>query len=290
MHNAWLLNFNLFLPSFEPHIAGVRAVLDLALSSTLAEPPHVAFVSSIGAVGRWPFADRPVPEAALNSPEFCIPQGYSYSKYVSEQILQRAVALRPALRATVVRCGQLSGALTTGAWARSEYIPRLLRSAVEVGMVPTGLKVRPPPHRIFLLCAHGLPPLLQPVRWLPVDVAADILFREVEHAAAQTHPGPLLYYSLDNALATPWERVAAALKAVRADTPLREVPLREFLDAVRKDTGSAAYEVAEHLEDLLAARPVPPLATTRARAAVGALVDCELGEELLRSYVRYACA
>ena len=141
VHNAWLLNFNLFLPSFEPHVAGVRAVVDLALSSPFSQPPLVSFISSIGAVARWPF-DRPVPEAPLNSPEFAIPQGYSYSKYVSEQILQSAVAQRPALRAAVMRCGQLSGALATGAWAKSEYIPRLLQSADALGMVPTGLHVR----------------------------------------------------------------------------------------------------------------------------------------------------
>ena len=147
VHNAWLLNFNLFLSSFEQHIAGVRALLDLALASPYATPPHVAFVSSIGAVARWPFAERPVPEVALNSPEFSLPQGYAYSKYVAEQILQRVGALRPTLRITVVRCGQLSGVHGTGAWARSEYAPRLLRSANALGMIPTGIKV----------CSHYFP-------------------------------------------------------------------------------------------------------------------------------------
>ena len=142
MHNAWLLNFNLFLSSFEPHIAGVRAVLDLALASPHGTPPHVTFVSSIGAVARWPFGDRPVPEAMLDAPEFSLPQGYAYSKYAAEQILQRAAALRPTLRIAVVRCGQVAGTLTTGAWARSEYIPRLLRSADALGMVPIDIKAR----------------------------------------------------------------------------------------------------------------------------------------------------
>lgn len=268
MHNAWLLNFHLFLPSFEPHVAGLRAILDLALSSSFARPPQLAFVSSIGAVARWPFPSA-VPEAALNSPEFALPQGYSHSKYVAEQILQRALSLRPALRAAVIRCGQLSGTVTTGAWAKSEYIPRLLRSAHALGLVPTGLA---------------------PVRWLPVDVAADILFREVAHAAAQPAPGPLRYYTLDNASSTPWQRVVDALVSFGGEKrPLREVSMGTFLDAVRLDPSNPAFEVVEYLEELLVTSPVPPLDSTQARCAAGNLLDCEIGDELVRTYVRYAC-
>ena len=128
------------------------------------------------------------------------------------------------------------------------------------------------------------------MRWLPVDVAAGILFREVEHAATQRGPRPLLYYSLDNALETPWSRVATALQMLHPGRSMREVPLREFLDEVRKDPRNAAYEVADVLEDLLVTSPVPPLATFHARVAAGNLVDCELSGELLNSYVRYACA
>ncbi|KAI0752413.1 male sterility protein-domain-containing protein [Daedaleopsis nitida] len=268
VHNAWLLNFSLFLPSFEAHIAGLRALLDLALSSALARPPQVAFVSSIGAVARWPFSSA-VPEAALNSPEFALPQGYSYSKYVSEQIVQHAISLRPILRATVIRCGQLSGSVVTGAWAKSEYIPRLLRSANELGIVPTGLA---------------------PVRWLPVDVAADILCREVGHAAAQPAPGPIRYYTLDNASHTPWRRVVDALAAFRGEShPLEEVSMSVFLDAVRQDSSSPAFEVVEYLEELLVTSPVPPLDTTQARCAAGNILDCDIGDELALKYVQYAC-
>ena len=71
---------------------------------------------------------------------------------------------------------------------------------------------------------------------------------------------------------------------------MREVPLKEFLDAVREDTESTAYEVVEVLEELLSTKPVPPLATSRARAAAGDLVDSKIGDELLLRYVRYACA
>ncbi|PIL30035.1 transporter [Ganoderma sinense ZZ0214-1] len=269
VHIAWLLNFDLPLSHFEPHVAGVRAVLELALSSLYSRPPYITFVSSIGTTARWPFPERPVPKVALNSPEFCIPQGYSYAKYVSEQVIQHAVAQRPTLCAAVIRCGQLSGALATGAWQRSEYIPRLLRSAHKLGMVPTDAT---------------------DVRWLPVDVAADILLREIEHAALHPAPGPVRYYTLDTTQFTPWQRVVDALAAFAPDREWKKVTMSAFLAEVRKDPTSPAFAVAEYLEDLLVSRPIPMLSVTQARRAAGSLVDCEIYEETLISYVRYACS
>ncbi|KAI1787647.1 male sterility protein-domain-containing protein [Ganoderma leucocontextum] len=269
VHIAWLLNFNLLLPQFEGHVAGARSVVELALSSSHERPPHITFISSIGSAARWPFLNRAVPEAALNSPEFCIPQGYSYAKYVSEQVFQNAVAQRPSLRAAIIRCGQLSGTLATGAWQKSEYIPRLLRSAHELGMVPTGVA---------------------DVRWLPVDVAANILLCEIEHAVSHPAPGPVRYYTLDTTRYTPWQRVVDSLSAFQPGRQLKKVPMSTFLAEVRKDPASPAFAVAEYLEDFLVSHPIPMLSVTQARRAAGSLVDCEIGEQTLNNYVCYACS
>ncbi|TFY76549.1 hypothetical protein EWM64_g7463, partial [Hericium alpestre] len=45
VHIAWLLNFNLILPSFKPHLAGLHNLIALALASHRAAPPHFTFVS-----------------------------------------------------------------------------------------------------------------------------------------------------------------------------------------------------------------------------------------------------
>ncbi|KAM5536364.1 hypothetical protein V8D89_009962 [Ganoderma adspersum] len=269
VHVAWLLNFNPLLPHFEPHVAGVRSVLELALASSLECPPHVTFVSSIGTTARWPFPERAVPEVALNSPAFCIPQGYSYAKYVAEQVIQHAVAQRPSLRAAIIRCGQLSGALTTGAWQKGEYVPRLLRSAHALRMVPTDVA---------------------DVRWLPINVAADILLWEIGHAAAHPAPGPVRYYTLDTSRDTPWRRVVDSLAAFEPGRELKKVPMSTFLAEVRKDATGPAFAVAEYLDGLLVSHPVPKLSVTEARRAAGDLVDCGIGEEVLSRYVRYACS
>lgn len=143
VHIAWLLNFKLILPSFRAHISGVRHLLDLALSSTRTTPPHFTFISSVAAVGQWA-SSNPVPEETIESPEVCLNQGYAMSKYCGEKIVELAAKERPELRVNIVRTGQISGAEGTGAWARSEYMPALMKTSVQIGLVPDQLPVRIP--------------------------------------------------------------------------------------------------------------------------------------------------
>ena len=62
---AWKINLNLSLVSFDDSIRGVRALVDFAITSPLARPPHFVFVSSISVFisaclllrGQCPFVD-----------------------------------------------------------------------------------------------------------------------------------------------------------------------------------------------------------------------------------------
>lgn len=149
VHIAWLLNFKLILPSFKPHLSGVRHLLHLTLSSKRMTPPHFTFISSVAAVGQCASSD-PVPEASISSPEVCLDQGYAMSKYCGEKIIELAAKERPELRASIVRTGQISGAEGNGAWARSEYMPTLMKTSVQIGLVPDQLPVRIPVLPIFV--------------------------------------------------------------------------------------------------------------------------------------------
>ena len=147
IHTAWDLNFNLILESYERvHVAGVRHLIDLALSSPQAQTPRIIFLSSVAAVGRYcgpsPTTTHGgviVPEEAIDDPSIPLEQGYGQSKYVGERILVNAT--EAGLRATIVRIGQLSGVTTNGAWTLSEYIPMLLRSSMALGIAPDDLPV-----------------------------------------------------------------------------------------------------------------------------------------------------
>lgn len=145
VHIAWLLNFKLILSSFKPHLLGLRHLIDFALSSPLATPPHFTFLSSISAVGRYHTlhtvseSTPAVPERPIHDPQVSLPQGYAQAKYCAERIIERVVKRRPELKACVVRSGQISGAEKTGWWARNEYMPTLMRLSMKLGMVPEDL-------------------------------------------------------------------------------------------------------------------------------------------------------
>jgi len=149
IHAAWEVNFGLPLETFEKvHIAGVRNLIDLALSSRHISPPIFTFVSSVGAAVLYEgetleptVGDRDgqilVPEIPIDNPAICMSQGYSQSKYVCERIIVEAVKARTSLRAMISRVGQLSGDTYSGTWARNEYLPILYRSILTIGLAPS---------------------------------------------------------------------------------------------------------------------------------------------------------
>ncbi|KAL1623618.1 putative NRPS-like protein biosynthetic cluster [Neofusicoccum ribis] len=156
IHCAWSVNFNLQLRSFAADcIAGQTHLLNLCLSTRSPTPASFNFCSSISTVFNTPASS---PNAATTIPEALPPalscaqhMGYAQSKLVAEHLCARAAAHAPALRARVLRVGQIVGDAAHGVWNASEAVPLMLRTAVSLG---------------------ALPRLPDAVRWLPVDVVA----------------------------------------------------------------------------------------------------------------------
>lgn len=124
--NAWPVNFNTPLESFEGVIAGTKRCVDFAVASP--RRPHIAFVSSIASVMNFPAVRhcREDDEGLLLVPEEFDPdnslpakQGYGESKHVAGCILARA-AREGLIEATILRVGQLAGtsAEGKGVWNR----------------------------------------------------------------------------------------------------------------------------------------------------------------------------
>ena len=84
IHNAWNVNFNHPLTSFESQIAGTRKLVDICLES--AAPIHLMFTSSISVALEWDMTNGAVPEDLLNDPAVAVGNGYASSKYVVEQV------------------------------------------------------------------------------------------------------------------------------------------------------------------------------------------------------------
>ena len=120
--------------------------------------PRLIYISSLGALQRelipiqglqkltnscviigWD-KEGLAPEQPLQEPDPALGSGYTESKWVSERIIQRA-ANEKHLRATAVRCGQMTGG-QSGAWNTHEWFPSLVKSSVALGMFPTVEGVR----------------------------------------------------------------------------------------------------------------------------------------------------
>ncbi|KAJ7153432.1 acetyl-CoA synthetase-like protein [Mycena crocata] len=260
VHTAWKVDFNLSFPSFKTHIQGVRTLLDLALSSMLPTPAQLIFLSSVAVVADW---NGPAPEESLDSPYACLNQGYAYSKYVAEKIIERAVAQRQGLKAVIIRSGQIAGAEGSGAWSSKEHIPILFKSCVDFGFVPDRLPT---------------------VRWLPINVAAQVVYLQIQ--AASVAPTQPVFFNLETSCPTEWSLIANTLANLYV---LPIVPTAQWIERVRKRTDHPVNKLLEFFENYVQGTGMPALRLDRTRGAVGGLVDYVVNEELISLYARYAC-
>lgn len=109
IHNAWPVNFNLSLPSFEPHICSAVNLVNLAQTSERETKPIIFFSSSVSTVqGAKRFEGNVCPEDFMTEPGTAAGMGYGRSKWVVEKILESAAKEKQA-RVGVLRIGQLVG-------------------------------------------------------------------------------------------------------------------------------------------------------------------------------------
>lgn len=130
IHNAWRVDFNLGLASFEPYIKSTASLVNLIPSA------HFLFMSSIAAAQAWQTAERGshVPEEPLRDPSVAVGTGYGMSKFVIEEILANARSI--GYITTTVRIGQICGSTSTGAWNTSDWVPSLVKSSISLGCLP----------------------------------------------------------------------------------------------------------------------------------------------------------
>jgi thioester reductase-like protein len=151
IHNAWSVNFNMGVTSFENQIQGERNLLDFSFKANA----RFFFVSSVSAAVR---SGGVVTESHLQHLTDAQQMGYARSKLVAERLCQQAE--RAGLDARVLRVGQIVGDTRLGQWNATEAIPLMIRSALSIG---------------------ALPALDDTLTWLPIDVVAKAMV-EVCHS------------------------------------------------------------------------------------------------------------
>lgn len=137
IHNAWPVNFNIPIESFEPSLAGVRHMADLA--ATAAKRVAVTFISSIAVADNWR-AEGKVPEARLEDVTLAL-GGYGRSKMVGSLILEDAAAKGAGdFPFAIVRVGQVAGPEgKLGSWNRHEWLPSIIHSSLYLHALPGNL-------------------------------------------------------------------------------------------------------------------------------------------------------
>lgn len=157
IHNAWAVNFNLALQSFEAQsIRPTYHLVNLALGSRLRQKPTFTFVSSIATVLQAERTEGKILER-LYGWESVGSVGYGQSKWVAEEILAAAAA-QTGLDVRVARLGQVVGDTKHGNWKATEAYPTVVQSALTIGALPVIEPAGGPSAEVH--DAHY---------WLPVD-------------------------------------------------------------------------------------------------------------------------
>jgi thioester reductase-like protein len=122
----WQVDFNLALVSFEPHIKGVRNLVDLASQALLHKNRlQLFFTSSVAVSNDTPSKVTSITEGPIEDMSWA-GSGYGKSKLVAEKILITA-AEQSGIDVTICRVGQIAGPVETtdgaGCWNRKEWLP-----------------------------------------------------------------------------------------------------------------------------------------------------------------------
>ena len=196
VYNAWTVNFNHHLESFEHvHLRGLRNVIDLCLSHP--QNPHLFFVSSIASVFRWTTiqgSTTPMPEAPISNSSLAADIGYAESKNVAEQILDIAHS-HSGLSRSILRLGNIAGPLHLGygSWNEREWFPSLLKTSKAVSKLPDHIPA---------------------VDYIPVDLLSKIILEIVlQSLSTDAHD----VYNLVNPYQTKWSELLEPIRKAMGD-------------------------------------------------------------------------
>ena len=231
LHNAWPMDFQRTLESFEGQVRAVRNLLDLAKdakNSQRGRKPKLIFLSSIAVAGRYP--GRLVLEQSLSDPNSTVPMGYAEAKWVCEEVLASAVeSMGDKVEPVIIRIGQLSGSSTTGYWNPNEHLAAIMRSSRDIAALPALQGVR----SLALELSFTRTDNRQTFSWLPVDVAAKVI-NEISLANRSQER----YYHVENPVRQRWSDFLDYLRYnLQAMFP-KTLPFEEWLDNALASTGA----------------------------------------------------
>ncbi|KAF7329341.1 Acetyl-CoA synthetase-like protein [Mycena kentingensis (nom. inval.)] len=263
VHNAWTLDFNKSLSSFEPHIRGTRNLVDIARRSGA----KFLFTSSIASAQGWDQRKGAFPEELQLDASVAVGNGYGEGKYVAERILAAS-----GLRGTSFRIGQVTGSTSNGSWSTTDWVPAIVKSSIALGSFPSN--------------TEGVVAWLQPeaVAQAIVDVALLPAGKEQPFAVNLVHPRPVSWDAIFGAMAripglpmTPMPEWIAQVERRAVDATaddLDNIPAVKLLDFLKATASSGLANM--------------PFATERAQEVSGAMAQLKgLNDEDVQRWMGY---
>ncbi|MCJ1395201.1 hypothetical protein MMC18_008084 [Xylographa bjoerkii] len=253
IHSQWSVDFNQSLNSFEPHIRGVRHLVDFSNESTMDAP--ILYTSSISTIGRWDVhhSGQRVPEGPTHDYSLPLNMGYGESKYVCEQLLETARD-KSGVSAAICRVGQIAGPVEKlGIWNTQEWFPSIIASSKYLGLLPDSFG------------AHD------DITWIPVDTLANII---VELMLSHSHTcGPSradawsAFHNLINPNSASWssllpvvkDRLGKDVEVVSYASWLKA--LQESVDRVEDIKSNPAVKLLAFFESLQEGSAMPEMET-----------------------------
>ena len=235
IHNAWPIDFNRTLQSFQTSLDGVVNLISFAAKANLS--PSIFFLSSISSVINYhntSNAETLIPEAVITDLSCAAPMGYGESKYLAERMLDYA-AHKLHLNTGTARIGQIAGtAREPHGWNRNEWLPSLVVSSRYIGALPESLGSNG---------SGGQCGMMDEIDWVPIDQLARVLVElafvlhredgssslRVFHA---THPHPT---SWQNLLPTVRESLNGSFPSQnrRTATEIKTLSFQAWVDLLR---------------------------------------------------------
>lgn len=218
IHNAWMVNFNAPLQTFDSQLSGIVNLCSLCGRSTLKA--RFVFISSISSVMNL---DQPyIPESIVTNMISPPSVGYSESKYIAERLLAHA-ASKHDLEVKILRLGIIAGASrSNGQWNSADWIPALILGSKVLGVLPESLSKKGGESEDI-------------IDWVPIDVAADTVVElSLGNVGDSNHSAN--FFHILNPHQTTWKvllpSITASLES-SAHSPIQVVSSAEWISKLR---------------------------------------------------------
>lgn len=218
IHNAWEVNLNIPVSSFESQLRGGRHLADFAAQAR--KRVAVLFVSSISTVDRWNANNKAkvvkVPEKRLEDLKLSS-SGYGRSKMIGSLILED-VATAAGFPAATIRVGQIAGPeAERGHWNKREWLPSLIASSLYMKALPNHLGSE------------------ERVDWTPCETIAKLVL-DVAGVAHKVPTGDIHgYYHGVNPSATTWMALVPEIQNFYGESRIVElISFGDWIDRLER--------------------------------------------------------